>query len=478
MKSTFIMGGASFVSILIGLVRTKAVAVLLGPSGVGMIGLLQSLMTTTITIFSLGIGFVGVRQIAEAVAKNDTESVLVVRHAMSYSTLFLGTTGAILFWLLRNEFATRFLHEPAYGGIIGLLGVGVALAVIASPQTAILNGMRRLNSLAKMNMGSAFFSTIISMSALFLWKENGLIIFILTEPIIGFVLGYYYIVKIDTLKWRMLPFRQLMTQWRVLFRLGIAFTISGLALTVAQLLVRMLVQRELGVVALGFFQSAWVISMSYMSLILMAMGTDYFPRLSGAMHDHVVAKQLVNEQTEVALLLVAPILLIILGLAPWIIKILYSAEFVAAADILQWQILGDMFKVLCWPAGFIILAAGDGKKYMLVEMTAYGTYALVVWLGIPWIGLKATGVSFVVMYVISIPYIYWYAYKRIAFVLEKNIAMHFCALILSALVVFFTSAWSEIGAAILGIFTGLMHVIYAFHKLKQNLSFNSKFKFT
>ena len=44
LKSSSIIGGASFLNIAIGLVRTKVLAVLLGPSGVGLVSLYRGLM--------------------------------------------------------------------------------------------------------------------------------------------------------------------------------------------------------------------------------------------------------------------------------------------------------------------------------------------------------------------------------------------------------------------------------------------------
>ena len=54
LKSSSIIGGASFVNIAIGLVRTKVLAILLGPSGVGLVSLYRGLLTTAAAIATLG----------------------------------------------------------------------------------------------------------------------------------------------------------------------------------------------------------------------------------------------------------------------------------------------------------------------------------------------------------------------------------------------------------------------------------------
>jgi O-antigen/teichoic acid export membrane protein len=54
LRSSSIIGGASFVGVLVALLRIKAAAILLGPAGVGLIGLLQSLMATAASVSALG----------------------------------------------------------------------------------------------------------------------------------------------------------------------------------------------------------------------------------------------------------------------------------------------------------------------------------------------------------------------------------------------------------------------------------------
>ena len=63
LRSSSIIGGASVINIVVGLLRIKVAAVLFGPSGVGLIGLLTNLASTASAVAGLGFGNVGTRQI-------------------------------------------------------------------------------------------------------------------------------------------------------------------------------------------------------------------------------------------------------------------------------------------------------------------------------------------------------------------------------------------------------------------------------
>src|SRR5450759_3758202 len=75
LKSTALVGGSSVINIAIGIIRTKAIAVLLGPAGFGLAGLYGSVSNLTQSVAGMGINSSGVRQIAEAVGSGDTERI-------------------------------------------------------------------------------------------------------------------------------------------------------------------------------------------------------------------------------------------------------------------------------------------------------------------------------------------------------------------------------------------------------------------
>ena len=101
--------------------------------------------------------------------------------------------------------------------------------------------------------------------------------------------------------------------------------------------------------------------MTYIGFVLGAMATDYYPRLTAVINDHAQASKLVNEQTEMALLLAGPVLLAMITFAPWVIHLLYAASFTPAAEVLRWQVLGDILKVASWPMGFVLAGAGTWR---------------------------------------------------------------------------------------------------------------------
>ena len=149
LRSSSIIGGASIVNILVGLLRTKVAAVLLGPSGVGLIGLLQNLMLTASTMTALGFRTVGTRQIAEANGRDDARAVAAARRALFWGTLGLAVMGATVVWLLRDLLAQKILGDAGYGRTAGRLALGRALVGAAGSQRAFTSAPPRIVGVAR-----------------------------------------------------------------------------------------------------------------------------------------------------------------------------------------------------------------------------------------------------------------------------------------------------------------------------------------
>lgn len=451
LRSTSIIGGASVLNVLIGLVRIKVAAVMLGPVGVGLIGLLNNLMLTAASIAALGTGTVGTRQIAEASAAADPREVDVVRRAFLLGALLLALSGTLVVWLLRGVLADHVLSDPARASDVGWLALGVGLTVMAGAHAALLNGFRRIGDLARVTVYSALLAAAAGVGALWLWGAGGLLAFLLLVPLTKYAVAQYYVVRLPAPSGAAPTAAQLRQQWGAMARLGSAFMLAALAGTLGQLIVRTLVQTTLGTDALGLFEAAWVISMTYIGFVLSAMGTDYYPRLSAVSNDNAAINRLVNEQTEVALLLAGPVFVCMLGLAPWAVQLLYSEQFGEAATILRWQILGDILKVASWPLGFVMLAKGQGRNFMLSETLGMGVFVIGAWLGLPWIGLKATGISFVLMYVAYLPLVYWIVRRSTGFRWQRAVAAHIAVLFAAGAFIAVVASKNAVAGAVLGV---------------------------
>lgn len=415
LRSSSILGGAWFINIAIGLLRTKVLAVLLGPIGVGLTSLYSGLVTTAGAFATMGVGTVGTRQIAEAASKDDVHALAVARRAMFWGTLLLATVGALVVWSLRVVLAEQVLGSASRSGVVGWLALGVALSVAAASQAALIQGMSRVGDVARLNVFGAILNTVIGIGLIWHWGDAGLVAYVLVGPAANFVLGHFYVSRLPKVAPESVTSQEIVAAWKILLALGLAYVGAEAVGALSQLWIRVYVGRNLGTESLGQYQAAWTISTQYIGFVLMAMAADYYPRLTGVHRDPLASARLVNEQTEIATLLSAPVFIAMMALAPWVLRLLYTASFTPAVEVLRWQVLGDVFKVASWPLGFLILAAGDGKTFFWSECAAWLVLAAFVGIFVPVIGFRATGMASLACYGFYLPLTYWLARKRIGF---------------------------------------------------------------
>ncbi len=436
LRSTSIIGGSSVVTVLVGLVRTKIIAVLLGPTGIGMIGLFTQIMTTAATLGGMGIGTVATRELAEAAERGDPIAVATTRKTVFWTTLALASLGAVFVWLLRVPIAQLVFGSASHAGNVAWLGVGVALTIASSSQGAVLNGLCRIRDIAAVSILGSLVSAVLGVGVLSQFGDRGMVAFVIAAPTVSLVLGIIFVAKLPRVSAIRVPVRALSSQWRAMAILGLPFMLAGLAGTLSQLLVRSMVRKHLGVEMLGNFQASWTISATYLGFILGAMGTDYFPRVSGGIRDREGTNRLVNQQTEVALLLSGPALLVMMAVAPIAIRSLYAPSFDGAGVLLRWQVLGDVLRVASWPLGYLLLARGDGRAYLLSELLSMLTFALVSVWGLRWFGVEATGVAFLAMYLAYLPLVYFMARSQTGFTWHRSVIWQLVALEVAAVVTF------------------------------------------
>lgn len=402
------------------------------------------------------------RQVAEALAKEDERALAVVRRAMFWGALMLASVGALVVWSLREVIAVHVLGRAEHASIIGWLAFGVALSVAGASQGALIQGMRRIGDMARLSVYGSILNTIFGLGLLWQWQQAGLVAYALTGPLVSFLLAHWYVVRLPKLVTEDISIQELAAQWHALLRLGIPFMGAALVGTLVELWIRVEVGNTLGAASLGHFQAAWTISMQYIGFVLAAMGADYYPRLTGLIHDHKAATHLVNEQTEIALLLSAPVFIAMIGLTPWVIHLLYSAAFLPAVEVLRWQILGDVLKVVSWPLGFVILAAGAGKTFFWTESLVLLLMGGLIAGLLPVFGLKITGIAFLVCYVVLLPIVYILALRRIEFQWQINVVRLFLSIFVTCVAVSILSArywWGGIVAVGLSIAFGFFTIM-------------------
>ena len=399
LKSTSLIGGASVLNILIGMVRIKFVAVLLGPTGVGLLGMYAQITALITTITGMGISSSGVRQVAEAVGSGDDERIartVITLHRTAWLTGGLGLLVMVVFCVPLSQMT---FGSTDYAWSIAVLGITLLAGAIAAGQGCIINGTRRIGDLAKISVIGALNGTLISIPCFYLWGEAGIVPSLILSALAALATSWWFARRVPV-KDITLPWRESTGEARQLLSLGISFMGAGLALTLSNYLIRVVMLRQFDLADVGIYQAAFNLSGILVGFVLGAMGADYYPRLTAAAGDNVSVRRMVNEQSQISILLALPGLAAMMIFAPLIIEIFYAATFETAVPILRWCILGILGRVFSWPMGFVMLAKAKGKVFFMTEAFGGLIHLVGVFFFIRIWGLDGAGIAFMVLYLV------------------------------------------------------------------------------
>ena len=217
-KSMLVIGSAQVVNILISIFRMKVLAVLLGPSGVGLLSIYTSLLGMVEQTAGLGMGSSGVREIASS--RGDEATLSRVRRVLFAAHLLQGTLAMLAVWLLRERIAIWLFGDAVRATEVGLIGIAILLGLLASAQTALLQGLRKIGDLGRVTVIGAFVGTLAGLAAVWLQGERGLIWFILVQPLAAVLIALHYTRRLPKPTAASLSLFETWDVWKPMAKLG------------------------------------------------------------------------------------------------------------------------------------------------------------------------------------------------------------------------------------------------------------------
>ncbi len=383
-------------TILLGILRTKILALLIGPAGVGLAGIYLSTTNLLTAISGMGIGESGVRQMAADVETGNRTGISRTVFSVRRAALVFGIGGLVFLLAFSKPISLWTFGDPGHTWDLVLLSATILFGAVSGGQIALIQGMRRIGDLAKINILGALWGTLLSIPIIYLFGTEGVALFLVAASGSLLLTCWWYARDIEAERSEM-KWQTVLSHSKPLLKLGFAFMAGSLMTMGTTYILRVLVLKQLGLSATGIYQAAANLSSVYVAVILRAMFTDFYPRLTAASGNPRQFSSLVNDQIAVGILLAFPGILATITLAPLVIVAFYSSEFMLAVDILRWQVLGVFLQVMSWPMGYMLRAKGNRRLFLWSEFLANSSHLAFAWIGITWAGLSGVGMAFLAM---------------------------------------------------------------------------------
>lgn len=443
LKYTSIFGGVQGLNILIGLVRNKVVALLLGPSGMGLASLFQTTVNFISQTTNLGISFSAVRNVSELFDTGDEERINHFIKVVRAWALLTGLVGMLLCILIGPLLSNLTFSWGDHTLHFVLLSPLVALLAVTGGETAILKGARRLRSLAAIQVYNVLVALLITIPIYYFFGQSGIV------PVMV-LMGLAALLLTVRCSYRLYPLRLtgakgVLGEGMGMVRLGVAFTLAGVLGSGADFVIRSYLNNIAGLEIVGLYNTGYMMTMTYAGLIFTAMETDFFPRLSAVNADWGSCNEIVNKQIEVSLLLLSPMLVAAQFAVPYVIPVLFTSKFLPVVDMMRILFLALYLRAVKLPIAYLPLAKGDSLSYLFLEAVYDVAVVLLVIWGYNWWGLTGTGVAITLTafldYFLLVGYAHVVYHYRMTAAVVGYTLLHLSIGIAAFLLAVFTQGW-------------------------------------
>lgn len=398
-KATSLFGGVQFLSILISIIRSKIVAIFLGPTGLGITSLLNSSIALISAFTSVGLDKSAVKSISMANFTGDNVKIATEISILKRLIWFTGILGTMLTIILSSWLSKLTFNNTDYTFAFIWISITLLFMQLTNGQLAILQGLRKLQFQAKANLYGSFLGLLFTVPLYYYYGIKSIVPTIIVASLIVLLTSWYYSNKV---KIKSVPVTNLevFIGGKEMIRLGFSLSFINILSLIAAYALQIVISHRGGVIELGLFSAGFAIINSYVGLIFTAISTDYYPRLSSICGDNDKVRITVIQQALIAILIITPIIIIFLTFAPFIIRFLYSLKFISIISMVSWGILGMLFKAVSWSMGYILIAKGDSKIFMKTSLFFNILFLIINIIGYYSFGLEGLGITFALNYII------------------------------------------------------------------------------
>jgi O-antigen/teichoic acid export membrane protein len=480
-KVTSILGSVEIFNIITAIIRSKVIALFLGPLGMGINGLFNTTLELFSSISGLGIDKSAVKEISFIDNESDDKvflnKLIILIRKLSWYAAVLGSVLMIIFssWLSKLVFDSEL-----YVFAFVWLSLALFFKQLTQVNLSILQGLRAISNLAKANVLGSFVSLIVVVPLYYFWQIKAIVPAIIISYISSFLISYYFQRKnlISVISLRDIHVKSDFINGKETIKLGMLLSFSGIITVITTYVFQIYLRKISSLEIVGFYVAGMAILNYYVNIVFNAMGKDYYPRLAAIHNDNEKVIKEIQQQSLLAMLTITPIIVVFIAMAPFFIQTLYSSKFSGISVFVKWGILGMLFKAISWSIGYAFIAKGDSKVFLRTTVIFNLFFLGLNIFGYHYYGLDGLGVSFFVYYGIHLISVFVIAKFRYGFYFTINFRKLFFLALILCLTVFMCSfiinqLYRVLSVGILS-FVSIIFAVYHLNKIMDLKDFFNK----
>jgi O-antigen/teichoic acid export membrane protein len=418
-KAISLFGGVKVFQILISIIKNKFIAVLLGPSGMGISGMITSTTSLISSLTGCGLRTSAVRDVSQAHSSGDTDRINKTITVLRKLVFLTGILGTIITFCFSSYLSKWAFGNANYSLAFKIVSIILFLDQISIGQTVLLQGTFHYKYMAKASLFGSIVGLFATVPLYYIWGVKAIVPVIIITSLSNLLLTWIYSRKTPYERVK-LTAKQIFSEGRKMLTLGAVIALTGVVNTGQTYLLRLFISRYGNITDVGLYTAGISIATSYIGVVLDAMGSDYAPRLSTIANDDVLMTQTINRQAILLTTILAPLITIFIVFIKQVTIILYSTKFIEITGMIEWIMYGMFFRALSWCISFCFVARGESKIFFWNELFSSSYSLMFSVLGYWWGHFTGMGIAFCLTYACYTLQMFVLARKRFGFYFNKD----------------------------------------------------------
>ena len=363
-KTSVLTGISTVIKLVSAFVINKVIALYVGPSGLAIVGQLQS-FTSIITTFSNGAISSGI--VKYTAEYQDIEEKKKIFSSSIVISLICSLIISIFLFGFSDYLSELILKDIQYSSVFIIFGATIFLFALNMVLISILNGQKEIKKYVLVNIAGSIFSLVFTSILIMQLNLMGALYAMVLNQSVMFFVTLAFVIKSSWFKLEY--FKQGLDKESLskLSKYSLMAIVSALTVPVSHLIIREYIGENLGWDSAGYWQGIWYISTMYLMLVTTTLGVYYLPRLSEIQDNKELRKEIFSGYKIIMPIVILASLIIFL-LKEYVILIAFSKDFMPMMELFAWQLIGDVIKIASWLLAYLMLAKAMTKVFIYTEV--------------------------------------------------------------------------------------------------------------
>lgn len=390
-----LFGSVKFISLILSIVRTKLTAMILGTQGVGFLGLISATIELIIVFFNAGIPTSLVKYFSISSEEEVPRRLYIARKIV----IILSGLGLVFCFAFAGQLSKLTFGTSHYRWAFQLLSLSVFFRILLILFSSYLQGRQYLKKLANAQIIGSVLGVLLTIPLYYLFRMDGVVYNFIAIALIELLVVYLSFRKINQ------PIEKVdkkffKTEAKKITKESLYYSLSGMFSVLSVYIVQIYISKNANLSQLGLYVTGNTTINTYVSVVFVAMGMDYFPRITKVANDLQKLSREVNQQLKIGMIILFPVLLGLILLSSWVVPLLFSKDFVSSAFYVDYASIGVFFKMFSWAMSYTLIAQSRNRIFVLNELFFTILFVIISVVGFDYGSLSGLGIGYSIYYIL------------------------------------------------------------------------------